>query len=302
MSETVTTKELLNKIKETLLICRSHTGLDTVRTFKRGILPPIPTFPAIAIVPIREIHGGVWSGGKYEVTRQINLEVYSKKLSGKASLDQSKNIAKEIVNIGKKIFTWGDLVLETVFGGPNEEDPMEFGSSILSVCTVPMWFISYERIPDKRIKSGLKNITAVGLSELMERILEQHKKTPLLDLSLSKVAQLSRGPIPLLGNFPAVTINAPTMDIEKTYSSADTEIRHFNIGVWTKLLDKEINLDQNLDIIEVLKDLLQIYSGWNGYCISSEIVDIEYDMTTIPIGKVYSSTINYDCHIFNTHV
>ena len=234
--------------------------------------------------------------------RSFQLEIYVKALDVQEAIDKAKDIGHIVVDIvrAQKDTNWGGRVIDSAIVGPNEEDPVIFDKYKIGVVTLVLSFLSYENIPDKRIDAGLieNDESSSGLSKLIEEVITQHHDTPLFDLSLAEVAQVDRAFHPAIPKYPAITIATPDYEIDRRYAGVDVTIRHYEITVWTKLLDKEVKLDQNLDVVEKLKDLLNIYQGWNGKCMRSILRSVEFGINELPIGKVYRSTIFYDCELF----
>ena len=86
-----TMKQTLTDIK-TVLLTYQNTTLSDLRTYKRGCLPPMPSFPALAILPEKEKIIRRRSNGQQVVERDILIEVYAKAVDRKYAVAQVMDI------------------------------------------------------------------------------------------------------------------------------------------------------------------------------------------------------------------
>jgi len=290
-----TTKSILDQIKATLLTYQ-NTTLSGIITFKRGVLPPNPAFPAIAVVPIEERPTGGKAGNEYSNFRRFNIEIYAKEFKVKDAVDRTKAIADLVIDIINNNIEWEGLAIDSFISELVEEDPIPADSKVIAVCVIPLETHSLEVKPDNREVTNTIYRTSETIQDSIKTLFETYYSAPDGDLDTSKANSIYRTSYPVIPKFPSITIGEPSMEVSRRFAGIDVEVRHFQIGVWTKLLDKEIQLDNNLDLVEAVKAILYRHCG---YGINPKIDSIVFDMSTSPVGNVYNSTINWDCDVFS---
>jgi len=295
MSST-TMKLLLTNVKQVFLDNRSNIGCSYIM---RGILPPVPVWPCIAIMPESEYIIEIRSGGEYIIRRDISIEVYTRNYKTELGNKQLKDIISEIVNVCQvqnrsSSNRWSGSVFDCTWGTESYDTPFSYDGQVVQIGILPMTFTSTETIPASRPIVG--TATETGQSDLIDYIntlMVTYIDGTDATFDLTNVRQINKKRIPPRSLYPGITIVGRDTSRDRRYAGADVAVNGIEIAVWTKLLDKEVNLDMNLDIVEVVKDVCQYNADWNGQCENSYIENIVYDrLDTGSIGMSYRSRIN----------
>ncbi len=290
---------LLAAIKTVFLAAKVTTGIDYI---KKGVLPIIPVFPVIALLPELETILEYHSGGRYIIQRDISLEVYEKGFKSNIVNERLKDFVDKIVTICQTQNTlgankWGSTTLDSTWENESYETPMETENQIIQVAILPMSFTSEETLPSNRIIS--QTVTETNQSDLIDEI--YNKIVTYINgtdnaYDLTKVKQIYKKEIPPMPVYPSITIVGRGVNRERKLTGEDMPVHNIEIAVWTKLLDKEIMLDKNLELIDTLKDAVQFNFMWSGKCYDSYIDSIEYERLDISkIGMVYASRMSLKC-------
>ena len=102
---TTTSVDLLLELKK-ILVANQRSTLKDVKTFKIGVLPPTPVFPAINVMPEEEFFVDTFSSGKYSVWRHYLIEVYSRHRLPAEAMNQTRDIVgyiKEIIKANRAV-------------------------------------------------------------------------------------------------------------------------------------------------------------------------------------------------------
>ena len=98
-----TMKDLLTSIKT---MAKTDSDFSGIQTWKRGILPPMPTFPAFTVLPIRETFPRIYAGGRYHVERDVAIDVYVKGLESEVIAERVMDWAEEIKELVQADRRW----------------------------------------------------------------------------------------------------------------------------------------------------------------------------------------------------
>lgn len=289
-----TARVLLTQIKNVLLQYQS-AELRGVVTYKRGVLPPQPAFPALAIMPELATFGIPLSNGKYEVRWQVNLELFANQRTPDEAMDTVRLLANNIKQIVRQNPTWGGIAIDTEIFAKEYEELIPFMGQFMQIGSVPIEILTYEQMPPNLdVRTEFRYTDSVDLIKaIFERLIRQKNERLM---SLGAVAEFYRAHIPPIPTFPAVTLIEPVTNSERVYTGLDANTRTYHLNIFTRLADQELNLDANLDILETVIDILQVYYSWGGRTINSLVQKIEFAReTTARIGAVYRTTIEYMC-------
>lgn len=292
----MTTKELLTTLK-TFLQDKSKEGLSDnlakIKQFKKGVLSPMPIFPAVVIVPRSERLEKFYSGGMYHAGREIEIYVYVKGI-GKQKEDrlQCMQTIGEIRSLLYENHTLGKSEIYNIeFGEEDYFGDVPFGRLILQEGKFSMTFWSKENLPTDRTESIALSISDV--KDLLDSITEKFKKAKNDgSLDVKQMVDVSFPPIP---KFPAVGVTELPSSTEHFEAGRDTHFRNFTVFVWSKCFDKEIVLDVNLDLIEQVKELIWRNYKWAGKTRNTIIRTINYEMVTEANILLYQSQVSFEC-------
>ncbi|KKK66601.1 hypothetical protein LCGC14_2962470, partial [marine sediment metagenome] len=262
--------------------------------WKRGVLPPMPAFPAVAIMPERVDFEYSHSGGKYTARWAINVEFFAKQRTPEEAMEQVRYYSEVTKSIFEEFFQWEGLAIDSEIVPREYEELIPFQGQYLQMGAVPIEIVTYEEQPANReVLTEFRWTDSTDLIQVIyDRLTRQKNES---QMTLKQVKQFYRAHIPPVPDYPAVTLTEPIIDHERTYTALDSNSRLFEISVLTHLLDQEQNLDLNLDLTEVLIDILQAYYAWGGRCINSPVLGVQFFRESNELGKVYRSTISYQC-------
>ena len=288
-----TTRQLIDTVKSVLLSYRERE-LRGINTWKRGVLPPIPAFPAVTIMPERVDFEYGYSGGKYKARWLISVEFFARQRTPEEAMEQVRYYSGAVKQIFKEHFKWGNLAVDSMIFPKEYEELIPYQGQYLQMGAVPIEIITYEQQPP--ILEQFTDFRWTDSTDLIHTIFERLvRQKNEASMSLRPVHQFYRSQIPPIPDFPAITLVEPITDNTRTYTALDSNTRIFELSVFTHLLDQEVNLDINLDIIETLINILQVYYMWGGRCIESPVLGVQFFRDTSEIGNVYRSTITYQC-------
>jgi hypothetical protein len=294
----------LTDVKNTLLGYQTTT-LDMIKTFKRGVLPISPAFPAIAVLPYSEFIESRRSNGEQVIKKDIVLEVYSKSMKREEALGEVENILNAIKNIGQAEISskWNTTCFDFTMSSETYQHMNINSSTLLVVGLMPMSFLDKVTIPIASVKkaSTMAETDSKTLIDAIHSVFLTYRTDATY--SLADVNYIGKQNIPALPNFPAITIIETPLKRERNWTSVDTVSRQFDISIWTQLVDKEQSLNKNLSLTETVKSILEIENEWINSTTNvarayySEIESIEYMRAIYPIiGKVYRTSITYNVH------
>lgn len=287
---TTTIVDLLYQIKNTLL--RHQRGsLKDIKTFKLGVLPPQPIFPALNIMPEEETYSYPFNGGKYEVHRSFLIEIFVRHDTPASAMEQTRDLVGHLKEILKSNRDMDGHAVDVEFHPRFFEEVIAFQGKYLQIGTIPIRVLSYEFLPENRVDEDV--IVPTTSSELVKEIYETFQLYRLRpgNLSLKTIEQLEKSRIPPIPKFPAISLIEPQIGQDRFYTGLDAGRRDFDISIYTRLLDKDPLLIENLTLLEVIKDIVQINHRFSGKCIQSFIDSVQFIRQTLNIGNVYTTTI-----------
>lgn len=278
---------LLTAIKNRLLAYQSTT-LSSVKTYKRGVLPPLPSFPAIAVLPIRETLHSARSGGDYRADREINIEIYTKALGTANSLRDNMDIVDAVKDILKTEFQMDDsgkatydAVMQTHILG----EPQPFRNTLVQKCTIPVMCRSLEScatggtfsttITDNSAKSVLDEVyDAINAYSYTKNVKVKAKAT-----------------LPPCMDYPSVHVLEDTDFPDRYEAGIDQPNRGFTVACFNRQLDKEALLDNLLIVVEDVKDCLQETPRWSNKARNSWVTGVEYGTYPLEKGALYGAFV-----------
>ena len=287
-----TMSTLLSNVK-TLLLEYQNTTLSKLATYNRGVLGPTARMPSIALLPVKESYNYSLSNHKYDVDREITLEIYDLKMN----TEQAKDNTIELLDAVKEILQADRTISNSCYNSTWSQEV--YGSSI--DVTRGRLFVSSMNVICKSRESFSDMTTATTISNDIKSTTLQD--TILATLKTNKAAYYSTiqtivdSPIKPIPRFPAIIMGASgkTRNQERPY--ADISKVYFDISVVSQLFPKETNLNWVLSNTEGVKDVLQANYSWGGYCDYSNIIDITYNQRKSISGYMYSNTITLECSV-----
>jgi hypothetical protein len=294
MPDNVTTmKDLITKIHKVFVDNRSKIRL--LKTFKNGVLPPTPAFPAMAILPQKESFSYLYTGGKYRVNRELELQVVTKTMNKRDGRDQVEDLMDGCIRIIRDNHEFEGECYDTFADLHDMEDPIEREDSIVDVGIIKLNCFSFEFKPDRRLRTT--KLYEAKSNHLLSQIYDlfwTYKNDvdyPLRNLKGLEVQSLG----PRI-QFPLALVSEMSVDRDRTFTGIDIATREIRIEIFTKLLDKDFALYSNLDLVENIKKILQLDSTLGGAVLDSEIDNISYLRSRSDVlGLIYNSIITFGC-------
>jgi|GEM_PF-2683525 len=284
---TTTMSNLLTSIK-TILLGYQSTTLSKVKTWQRGVLGPAAMFPAVAILPSRETYLYNLSNSKYDVEREVVVEVYDVKMSTQQAKDNTVDIVKAIRDIFENNYTFSNSCFVSKWGFDNYGDTIKVNSGFLFVSSITLRCISRESYSSMTVYDTVENNqSVVNLQGALLSLLKENKASHYN--TVETIVESPVAPIPI---FPCILLGAGSKTRLQEYPAATVSDIAFTISVATQLFHKETSLNHNLSIVEGVVDVLQQNYAINGACDYSVIDMIEYDQDKIPSGFIYNSIIS----------
>jgi len=285
---------LLTAIKNRLLAYQDGTLLS-VKTYKRGVLPPIPNFPAVVVLPIRETLKSPRSGGNYRNDREINIEIYTYGLKTDNILRTCIDLSDAVKDILKNEFKMNDAALnntyDTVIGNQIYGEPQPFRNAIVQKCTIPIMCRSFESLP---IATFSPTLTEVTPKDLLDEIYDE-----ISAYTYTKTVKIKRKAVmPPMSSYPAICVVEDMDEPERSRSGVDRPLRRFTVAIFEKQLDKEVLLDNLLSIVENVKDCLQENHRWNDKCENSWVGSVEYGSYMSGNTILYSAYVMMDAYCY----
>ena len=282
-----TMKDLLTQVK---VLMKADASFSGINTWKRGVLPPVPAFPVIAVLPVLEIFPRIYAGGMYHVERSVNIETWAYSLDSNQAIESSMDwieAVKEFIQANTK---WGGQAIDTYLGKWSLGRQERFKTGFAQSCVLPITVLSQEYYPSVTIETTQIEASPKELLDTIIDTVNGYKTT-----TLAKVQRFYHGTVKGIPVLPAVGIVEDTENMDHLWAGVESVNRAFQLFVWTKLVDQEGSLDWNLDLTEALKNILQANRNFGGKCIDSNIGTIEYGTMQVENSLLYDSTIRLSC-------
>lgn len=285
------TKVLSEALKAVMLSSRNRVKAD-VKTFKRGVLPPRPVFPAVAIMPTSMEFQEFQSGGRYLVNNLFDLEFYTKGTGGSEAIALSLDLGQNLKMIFKEAFDLDGLCEELMVGDVQYSEIETKTLGVLQKGVLPINILTEEFLPENREILGYMKPFPDSQSiivELYNNIAAYSKQQGILNLSEVKSFNLNDKPTAV----PAISIMEDTIVHDRSRTDRDDAQRYYEIKIFTSLSDNEATFDLNLRILAKLIPILQLKPNLDGLCYESFIDTVHFNRERRTEGLFYTSTLNF---------
>jgi hypothetical protein len=287
-----TMNDLLTAIKYNILLYQNSTLVKN-KTYKKGVLPPIPVFPAITIIPENETLFGFQSGKEYKVNRRIRLDVYGfGRNLGSTHLNcvELANALKDIANIKYKWTSEGDAaqcyntsIDSEIFG-----EPYPYKNRFLQKCSLTINCFSGETLPTQDLAdTPVEEAADDFLTTLYDKILT-YKTTTFV-----KIKSFAKGVTPPFSTYPALVVSENAETPTHYEAGRDKLERDFEIFIYHKLLDKEGILTRVISEVENAKTVILTNPKWDGTAVWSRITGIDYGVFSNENSYLYAAAIGF---------
>lgn len=285
-----TMKGLLTSLKDILKTHSVSGGVLQGVAIKRGILPPLPLFPTICLLPSEETYFERSSGGRYKVRRGVVVEMYVKGLDTRDMVYDIMEYIEKLKQIFRDNFTVSGWCYDVELGDSMLGEPTPYKNRFVQHGTLPIFCKSKEFVAAPA--SSGTDLHEEAIKDLLDRIYAK----VLASTDLTNVKLKKKAVVEPTGEFPMIAVNE---NIEASRREDEVGIerveRVFELLTFTKMMAKERALDFCLDITENVKALVQKYRRWDGYCWNSWIDRINYGMYTDNTMMMYNTQINLIC-------
>jgi len=268
--------QLLTVFKDELLKYK-RTSLAKVDTsIKRGVFAPADRPPMIALMPQYEICDPPYSGGQYKVRRKINVEVWVSLLNAKEAMKETMELFEEVKEIAQKSDYLNNQVLDIVYS----TEQGTFGLStppdvkFMQRSVLPLTFVTKEKLPTDRkewMTPNLREGKASTLTTVIYNALSNYR-----DANPDKVQRLTDYASPPQAVNRELTLVPVEENLDHDWAGVDGVHRTYKIWYMTKLFGAEKSLDDNLAVVEEIKDAIFSNLQWDGYCINSWIPRVDF--------------------------
>jgi hypothetical protein len=289
---TTTMNDLLTAIKYNILRGQSTT-FSTVKTYKKGILPPIPVFPAITITPEREFPFKFYSNKAYKVVRKIRLDVYGKGYDLKNCHIHTIELIKSLKDLAISFYRWPDSggtdqCYNTEMESEILGEPIPYKNRYIQKCSLTINCYSWEALPDQDFADTSTEESADDFLSTVYDKVSSYKNT-----TLAKVKTIVKGVTPPIPVYPAIVV-AENIETNIHYEAGRDRLdREFEVVVYHKLLDKEGILTRVINEVENLKTIIHTNPRWDGKSVWTRITDITYGMYIDENSHLYSAVISF---------
>ena len=271
----------------------------SIQTYKKGVLPPLPTFPAVSVLPQRELFNYGWTGGKFKIEKEAELQFYVKGLNLKDARKQLRALVEMSTHILTDNYTVNnDDIYDLYIEDETYDDPLTLANSILQGCNLTIHGYKYDYKPLDKLPA--ENLVYTNQNEIVESIYNFFKAYKNhQDYPLTSINSLSVNSIGTAVRFPAVLITGSLDNTrERSFTGIDTLFLQNEFSIYTKLMDKDAALYSNLDLSYNIFRLLQIANSLGGRFLNAEVMEINYTRNISErLGLVYESVIRWDAEI-----
>ncbi len=284
-----TMSDLLTAIKNTLLTYQTST-LSSVKTYKRGVLPPVPVFPAVAILPVSETFGKPRSNKIVPVYREVLIEVYTKHLNQDTQVSQNYDITEAIRNILKYDLRLVDGNTDKssfdIFVDVSSYGDIQYSNSIIRRSSFSVKVSSYETLPTSINNTTISEETSKNILTVL------HSKIAAYTFT-DNIAHIKKEVMPPTPTFPSIYVYTDKEEQDRFGAGLDSINRNFIITVVQKQLPKEQLLNTLFRIVDNLKVLLWTNNRLDNTLRYSYIDSIEYNSMGSANNMMYGADINF---------
>lgn len=283
---------LLTAIKYNILLYQNST-LAKNKTYIKGILPPIPVFPAITILPENEDLFGFSSGKEYKTNRSIRFDIYGHGFNlGSTHLNciELTTAIKDIINLkykwtseGGSAQCYNTTIVNEILG-----DAYPYKNRFLQKCSLTMNCYSGATLPTQDFADTPAEEAADDFLTSLYNKMYSYKGT-----TLAKIQSFAKGVTPPFSTYPALVVSENTETPIHYEAGRDKLEREFEIVIYHKLLDKEGILTRVIEEIENVKTIILTNPKWDGKALWTRITSIDYGVFINEDTYLYAAFISF---------
>ena len=283
----------LTDVASVINYANNHNELpQRIATVKRGT-ELSPVLPMVAILPELETYEGQFSRGWTNVRRQIivntTIHVFNTHEGRKDVLEISEALREQLWENTPS--TAYNKEIGDVIPGP---DPIRDrrGFQQNAAFTFTSWHKEEKNIADQgdtySEPTGIQMLTAICDT------LDANRN--MFNQATIRGVYLPEGGTPkAIAHIPMITTVLQSEMRDDTLRGKREVKRNFALDVFTYLAAKPENLQMNISLVEVLKDVLQTNSRWGGRCITSDITSINYGFSLEEERYMYDTQVLLSC-------
>ena len=241
-------------------ILKNDNRLRTIKSFKRGIFYPSASFPVLSILPISEGVHRMHSNNVYYYKRSYSIQIYTKGRDLQKTREQAIKlieITKPILQEYTDVHNNNNAFNISFEKGSNFAEVASEDEGITGIAMQGFTSYSKETLPSRQTREDLTcDIRIDEVGKMLYNLLLQAKKTLRGKIGkLNSIWYPIPSPIPS-SQFPALAI-VPSSDTKERYRQGlDDSVNAFQIQLYTKLSDKEINLMFLLELLDDVRNIL----------------------------------------------
>ncbi len=291
--------EQLTNIRD---LFQRDSRLSSFKTFKRGIFYPSAVFPVLAILPMAQRVHKIFTNNLYYYARQYSLQLYIKGLNVKEIKNEIINLAevcKMVMQEYTKKYNY-ERIYNISFGATNFSGTEVVGSEFVGIVTQDFTMFSHEDRPTIRDRVALTLDTKINtLGEKLFSLIERATKGGYGRLHKLKSVHYPIAAILSDMEFPSVAI-VPVTDTKDRYAQQlDNSENAFQIQLWSKVSDKELNLLYLLDLADDLRSLLYKISTLKDLCWKMDFNGISFQyISDEDTMQAYMAMFDIVFHVF----
>ncbi len=282
---------LLNAIKSKFLEYQSTT-LSSIKTYKLGIMPPRPAFPAISILPVSERLYSPKSDGTYRSDKVVNIEIYHKGLKLEDVSRTNRDMidyVKDVLYDNYRLKYGGEYAsYDTVIDVEIISEPQNFKDSIIMKSTIPITCKTFEQITKGNVTTSIEESDGKDLLDEIYSTIDAYSFT-------NAQKKIGRGTVPPTILYPSIYVVENTNFPERYEAGIDRPNSMFSISVFEKMLDKEYLLRNLITTIDDVKTCLFNNQRFSNKVRTSWVQSVDYGFFTAGETLLYSANVNLFC-------
>lgn len=293
-------EDIIVQVKNRLaLVCSSITD---VQNWEIGILPEVPKFPVVTILPVSQLPLKYYSGGLYIEQYSFDIEIYSRGVNLSLIKLENQRITSLLEQHlrNRDFFTFEDYVFNTVIDGPitlNQDvsGPGETHKVISSIIRIKLY-------RKQQVNRGLflnvagsysvdeNNDDVINLTNKLQSLFEDYRTTYKTEtLGISELRNIYTEELDEYTVIPCLLIQPPTLSKVKKFAGREESTYSYTLRVITKALPQRASLIEHLELTTKLHQLIQLYQKLslndNGLLsatyVSGETVETQYQSRII---------------------
>jgi len=293
-------KELLDNIQ--LMFSREFSSSPDFRSLAGNYkgAPRNPTrFPYVSTIPVSERNGGIYNGLINNV-RRVRIFAYAHKDKSRSAIRQAMGILDNIQDLFNPhkgdsfiINKQGEeTTFETAFSNISySQRPMPWREGFLQYATLDIDFISREPLVRNLMNHSLVQRGFADSKTITDTIYNTYKAYAV-EL-LPEVASFKDLTLTPQTNYPVVFLSLEDAVYSRRFTGIDTYDLLFHVNVLSRAHNSPLALDNNMGIIDKVKEILFANCDFGGKAIDYQYRGIDFGQLVSPSGLLYGSSLMF---------